>query len=146
MHGHGPVTDVTGADSVPCSALACPARVFWSCQVCQLLAVLLLGGEKSSWTLPRGTELRCFLFAPPPVFGIEPLGFTGQVYIVNVTLAPSLSHTRPLVSQACAANQQLLSHPELPVSPGGAFCRGEGQGGHAGSSAWTTKPKVLNPR
>eukprot|EP00435_Cladocopium_sp_Y103_P069079 s364_g32.t1 len=38
--------------------------------VCQLLAVLLVAG--SEWTLPESVLLRCFLFAPPPVFGLEP--------------------------------------------------------------------------
>ena len=47
-------------------------------EVCEILAILLLGGdenvERVPWTLPKDTELRCFLFAPPPVFGNEPLG------------------------------------------------------------------------
>ncbi|CAE7445536.1 Dagla, partial [Symbiodinium pilosum] len=44
-------------------------------EVCEILAILLLGGdenvERVPWTLPKDTELRCFLFAPPPVFGNE---------------------------------------------------------------------------
>lgn len=41
--------------------------------VCELLAILMLGGEDAAWTLPKGTELKVFLFAPPPVFGSEPV-------------------------------------------------------------------------
>ncbi|CAJ1443815.1 unnamed protein product, partial [Effrenium voratum] len=42
--------------------------------VCELLAVLLLGGAKAGevpYTLPEDVPLRCFLFAPPPVFGVQ---------------------------------------------------------------------------
>ncbi|CAE7353205.1 Dagla [Symbiodinium natans] len=72
--------------------------------VCQLLAVLLLGGEKSSWTLPRGTELRCFLFAPPPVFGIEPVQRTNSFSrILSFRFRPAVPSAVERVREATLA-------------------------------------------
>ena len=81
----------------------------------------MLGGEDAAWTLPKGTELKVFLFAPPPVFGSEPLCLTW-------TEVARKRGNGQRSSEAGAAGQQLLPALEFRIPSCGSFCGAEGQG------------------